>query len=238
MSNRPKWKSFSRAGSPSSARQVRRLGLPGQHLHQMRVAVAGRELHQAEPVARRAAAPWSRCRSPPPARGRARPAGRPCAGSSPCASPWVPRAPQRRALPARGCGARGSGSPTRERPRPWPAALLKTENAERCQAPWSCANDRPPRTGAAIPGLHLPSGQRRRAEVSRSANRERGPTWRTASTTRTRSRRSRRSSRTRAMGACSSWSTTRTARTRATSSSPRRWRRRTRSTSWRPTAAG
>ena len=38
-------------------------------------------------------------------------------------------------------------------------------------------------------------------------------------------------------GRMSSWSTTRTARTRAISSSPRRWRRPRRSTSWRATGA-
>ncbi len=46
-----------------------------------------------------------------------------------------------------------------------------------------------------------------------------------------------RSSTRRATAGCSSWSTTRTGRMRATSSSRHRWRRPTRSTSWRPTAA-
>ena len=91
MSNRPKWKSLSAAGIGEQRREVRRLRRPGRDLHQVRVAVAARELHQAEPVARRAAAPWSRCRSPPPARGRARPAGRPDGGSSPWAFPFPHR---------------------------------------------------------------------------------------------------------------------------------------------------
>ena len=58
-----------------------------------------------------------------------------------------------------------------------------------------------------------------------------------ASATRS-SRAPKRSSTRRRTAACSSSSTTRTARMRATSSSPRRWRRPTRSTSWRSMAAG
>ncbi|WP_409934881.1 hypothetical protein [Novosphingobium sp. 9] len=48
---------------------------------------------------------------------------------------------------------------------------------------------------------------------------------------------SRRSSTRRAMAACSSSSTMKTARTKATSSSPRKWRRPLRSTSWPRTVA-
>ena len=50
MSNRPKWKSLSRAGSASS-RASAGAGDARQDLHEVRVAVAGRELHEAEPVA-------------------------------------------------------------------------------------------------------------------------------------------------------------------------------------------
>ena len=50
MSKRPKWKSFSRAGSASSAARFG-AGDAGQDLHEVGVAVAGGELHQAEPVA-------------------------------------------------------------------------------------------------------------------------------------------------------------------------------------------